>query len=99
LGECPVKLTWDEVKRQITLEERGLDFTSAAEVFDASNFNYTTEDVRYDYGEKRFISFGFINNRLCVVVWTPRGKDRHIISMRKANDREQKDFEITIGSR
>ncbi len=49
-----MKLTWDEVDRQITLEERGLDFTTATEVFDASNFNYTTEDVRYDYGEKAF---------------------------------------------
>jgi uncharacterized protein len=92
-----MKLSWDEAKRQITLEERGLDFASAAELFDVSNYNYTTEDERHDYGEKRFISFGLINNPLCVVVWTPRGKVQHIISMRKANDREQKDFKITLG--
>ena len=68
-------------------------------MFHESNYNYTTEDLRIDYGEKRYISFGLINNRLCVVVWTPRDTGRHIISMRKANDREQESFNIRVESR
>jgi uncharacterized DUF497 family protein len=32
---------------------------------------------------------GFLDARLIVLVWTPRGKVRRIISMRKANDREK----------
>jgi uncharacterized DUF497 family protein len=32
---------------------------------------------------------GFLRGRMVVVVWTPRGEARHIISMRKANDREK----------
>lgn len=94
-----MKLTWDEAKRQATLDERGLDFADAGDVFDASNYNYTTQDMRFDYGESRYISFGLIGARLCVVVWTPRGAARHVISMRKANDREQKSFEIRAQSR
>lgn len=32
---------------------------------------------------------GYLDARLLVMVWTPRGKVRRIISMRKANDREK----------
>ena len=94
-----MKLSWDEAKRKMTLAERGLDFAFAGQMFHESNYNYTTEDLRLDYGEKRYISFGLINNRLCVVAWTPRGTGRHIISMRKANDREQESFNIRAESR
>lgn len=51
-----MKLTWDEAKRQITLNERGLDFARANEVFIGDTT--TSEDLRFDYGEQRFISFG-----------------------------------------
>jgi uncharacterized protein len=94
-----VKLSWDEAKRQATLADRGLDFAQAIELFDADNFNYTIQDVRRDYGEQRFICFGAVGGRLCVTVWTPRGEGRHIISMRKANDREQKSFNLRAQSR
>lgn len=90
-----MKLSWDEAKRQATLDERGLDFAFAAELFAGDEL--TSEDARFDYGERRFISFGFVRTRLCVVVWTPRGDGRHIISMRKANDREKKWFHIQTG--
>ena len=87
-----MKLSWDEAKRQATRVERGLDFASAGELFDGLHF--TEEDARKDYGERRYISAGNVSGRLCVVVWTPRDSKRHIISMRKANDREQKRFKI-----
>jgi hypothetical protein len=89
-----MKLSWDEAKRQATIEERGLDFASAGELF--SGLSYTAEDARKDYGEQRYISAGLISGRLCVIVWTPRGSKRHVISMRKANDREQKRFKASF---
>ena len=92
-----MKLSWDEAKRQATLAGRGLDFASAAEMFDVNE--YIIEDLRNDYGEERFVSLGYINRRLCVVVWTPRGDGRHIISMRKANDREKERYRIWVESR
>ncbi|GGC76565.1 BrnT family toxin [Chelatococcus reniformis] len=57
------------------------------EVFDGATI--TIVDDRPDYGEVRNISIGHLDGRMVVVVWTPRGAARRIISMRKANDREQ----------
>ena len=49
----------------------------------------TVEDDRRDYGEARFITIGFIDDTMVVLVWTPRGGAHRIISMRKANERER----------
>ena len=48
------------------------------------------EDTRADYGETRVICYGLLEGRMIVVGYTPRGAGRHIFSMRKANEREQK---------
>ncbi|MGA3307194.1 MAG: BrnT family toxin [Xanthobacteraceae bacterium] len=69
------------------MRERGLDFDEAPEVF-AGRY-YQRRDDRRDYGETRIITVGFLRNRMVVLVWTPRGGDRHVISMRKANEREK----------
>lgn len=82
-----VAITYDPAKRAKALETRGLDFEDAAIVFAGSTFE--VEDVRDDYGEKRIICFGMLGERLVVVGYTLRGADRHVFSMRKANDREQ----------
>lgn len=87
--------TWDEEKRAKTLAERGLDFADAEQVF--GGVTITMEDIREDYGECRFISVGFLNDRIVVVVWTPRDDGKRIISMRKANDREVKKFAPDLG--
>ena len=49
----------------------------------------TVEDDRQDYGEDRFITIGFFDARMVVLVWTRRDGAYRIISMRKANEREQ----------
>lgn len=79
--------TYDPKKRRATIDSRGLDFQDAQVVFDGPNFE--VEDLREDYGEKRIICFGMLHDRMVVVGYTPRGADRHVFSMRKANDREQ----------
>jgi hypothetical protein len=85
-----LKLTWDEAKRRATLNERGIDFADARELF--AGLHFTAADRRRDYGEDRFISAGLVGGRLCIVVWTRRENARRIISMRKGNAREQKSF-------
>lgn len=52
-------------------------------------------DERQDYGEERITTVGFLNERMVVAICTRRGEDRHIVSMRKANEREQKNTEST----
>ena len=82
----PSNLSWDENKRQSTLNERGIDFADAAIVFSGSVFEF--EDDRQDYGECRMICYGFLAGRLILVGYVQRGRIRHIFSMRKANERE-----------
>ena len=59
----------------------------ADEVFAGATL--TVEDDRRDYGEDRFITIGFLDGRMVVLVWTPRNDNPRIISMRRANEREQ----------
>jgi len=82
-----VAVTFDPRKRAATLAERGLDFEDAALVFAGPTFE--VEDDRRNYGEPRIICFGVLHGRIVVVGYTPRGADRHVFSMRKANDREK----------
>jgi uncharacterized DUF497 family protein len=82
-----MSVSFDPAKRLRTLLERGLDFADAARVFEGRTLQL--EDQRRNYGERRFVSVGRLRGRLVVIVWTPRGAVRHVISMRKANGREE----------
>jgi uncharacterized DUF497 family protein len=82
-----MRITYDPAKRTKTLADRGLDFTDAAKIF--SGVTLEIEDTRKDYGETRVICYGYLDGRMIVVGYTPRGTGRHIFSMRKANEREQ----------
>lgn len=90
-----MQIEYDTDKRNKTLEERGLDFARAGEVF--AGVNVTAEDARFDYGEPRFTTVGVLDGRMVVMVWTPRGEARRIISMRKANEREISKFSPSVG--
>ena len=83
-------ITFDPAKRDKALSERGLDFEAAAQVFVGPRVTFA--DDRQDYGEIRIVTVGLIAGRIVVVCWTPRGEDRHVFSMRKANAREQKKY-------
>lgn len=88
-------IEFDQEKRDKTLSARGLDFARANEVF--AGPTATLADTRADYGESRFITVGALDDRLVIMVWTPRGESRRIISMRKANEREIAKFETRLG--
>ncbi|AGH74053.1 MULTISPECIES: BrnT family toxin [Edwardsiella] len=90
-----MKIEYDQNKREKTLLERGIDFARASEIF--AGMHFTAEDCRQDYGEIRKITVGKLDARIVVMVWTPRGNGRRIISMRKANEREIKRFEKYLG--
>ena len=59
----------------------------ADEVFAGATL--TVADDRQHHGEDRFVTIGFLDGRMVVLVWTPRDAALRIISMRKANEREQ----------
>ncbi|MET0267865.1 MAG: BrnT family toxin [Duganella sp.] len=77
------------------MQPKNLDFLCANEVFDG--LCATTIDNRIHYGEVRKVTPGYLDNRVVVVVWTDRGHARRIISMRKANERETKNFSRNLG--
>jgi len=81
---------WDEAKRQATLFTRGIDFA------DMDRFDWATatvkRDIRRAYDETRFVSIGYIGDRLYFCAWTPRVERIRIISLRKANAREEKEY-------
>jgi uncharacterized DUF497 family protein len=90
-----VDISFDPAKRAVTLVERGLDFADAAAVFMGEVA--TDQDVRRDYGEDRFITAGYLNGRLVVMVWTPRNGARHVISMRYCHDKEERIWRSRMG--
>ena len=90
-----MRIEFDSGKRDKTLAERGLDFARAAEVF--TQVHITAEDARMDYGEPRYTTVGCLYGRTVILVWTPRGEVRSIISMRKANERELARYAHLLG--
>ena len=90
-----MKITYDPAKRAVTMKNRGLDFVEALEVFGGPTIDGA--DERFDYGETRVVTVGYLRGRMVIIVWTGRGEARHIISMRKANGREQTRFGKRLG--
>ena len=89
-----MEISYDAEKRRLTYEKRGLDFEDAVQIFAGTTL--TIEDDRKDYGETRYQTLGLLDDRLIMLVWTPRDTARHIISMRKANERERKRYEAQL---
>ena len=67
----------------------------ADQVFEA--LHITFEDVRFDFGETRFLTFGLLRDRIVMLAWAPRGDAIRIISMRKSNERKQKRCRQRLG--
>jgi uncharacterized DUF497 family protein len=82
-----MEIIFDPVKRALTLAQRGIDFADAGKVFAGPVFEF--EDVRFAYAERRIVTYGLLADRLVAVIWTEAATGRRVISMRKANEREQ----------
>ena len=78
---------WDEDKRQTNLAKHGVDL-AAVDYFDCLTA-VSWADTRFDYGENREVALGLIGERIYYLAFTRRGPDIRIISLRKANSREQ----------
>ena len=90
-----MQIEFDPEKREQTLIHRGLDMADAELVLNSNNLSFP--DLRNEYGEERFISIGLIEGRMVYIAWTLRNGVYRIISMRKANDREQKKYGSRLG--
>jgi uncharacterized DUF497 family protein len=81
---------WDEDKNRRNRHAHGVDF-SAAERFEWGSAAIVVGD-REDYGELREIAVGFIGDVLDTLVFTRRGDTIRIISLRKSNNKEKRDY-------
>lgn len=81
--------TCNAAKNEANLRDRGFPLLAARIMF--SETMVVREDTRRPYPERRFIGYNRVDGRLMVVVFCIPAVDRiHIISFRKANDREKK---------
>ena len=70
-------------------------FFSHIPLFDGDIF--TIEDMRFDYGETRYITFGLLQYRVIVVTHTEDDDVIRIISARKATKNEEKNYFEEVG--
>jgi uncharacterized DUF497 family protein len=87
---------WDDAKNRSNFAKHGLDFADAELVFAGPCVTFV--DNRFEYGEERFITLGLLAGRLVAIAHAPRGEATRIISMRKANRREQKIYQKRLGT-
>ncbi len=83
---------WDAAKSDACFRDRGFDFTYVFRAFFDEN-RLIRQDHRWDYGEERYQLLGAIEERIFFVVYTIRGSVIRVISARKANSREAKEYE------
>ena len=84
-GKQNVTYEWDETKAQANRDKHGVRFEAI------NSFDWTTAMIdRSDrQGEIRWSALGYIGDRLHSAVFTVRGGNLRIISLRKANEREK----------
>ena len=84
-------VTFDVSKSERNVALRGIPFDLAT-MFEW-DCALIVEDLRKVYGESRYQALGLIEGRLHMLVFTPREGKVHVISLRKANEREVKRYE------
>lgn len=88
---------WDEEKNARNIQRHAIDFDEAKTVF-RDLYAITIFDRLHSDSEDRFIDIGLSNRRrLLVVVYTERDALIRIISCRKAEPAEQRQYEQQEG--
>ena len=87
-----MEFEWDEAKSDACFADRGFDFAYVAHAF-LDEDRIVGVDRRWDYGEDRYRLLGAVEGRVFVVIYTMRGSTIRIISARKANRTEVREYE------
>jgi uncharacterized DUF497 family protein len=86
-----VDYEWDETKRRSNLAKHGVDFAQVS-AFEWGSVQ-EQEDRRKNYGERRWIGVGKIDDLAYVLIYTRRSGRVRVISLRKASQREFRRYE------
>ena len=85
-----MQFSYDEAKNKSNMQKHGV-LLSEAKLLEW-DLLISTHDARRDYGEVRTIGFAPIARRVFCIVFTERDKTIHVISLRKANEREVRNY-------
>ena len=89
-------IIFDPKKDKANVAKHGISFNDIA-LFEWEVV-ITTPDNRFEYGESRFVTYGFVGKRLYALIWTKRDGYVRPISFRKANKRERRFYDKEIQS-
>ena len=79
---------WDEDKRETNLAKHGADFVQ----MEAFDWETAVVDMDEGHAEPRWLAIGLIGAVLHFVIYTERGDNIRIISLRRATRREARDY-------
>lgn len=89
-----MRFRWDEAKRRANIVKHGIDFSDVPPVFDG--YTVTLEDNRFEYPERRFVTFGLLAGRVVAIAHTEAEDTIRIVSARKATKNEQESYFSTL---
>lgn len=89
-----MRFEWDEAKRRTNLRKHGIDFQDLPSTFEG--YTATLEDHRFEYSERRFVTFGLLEGRAVAIAHTEEEETIRFISARKATKNEQESYFETI---
>jgi uncharacterized DUF497 family protein len=84
---------WDPFKAEANEGKHGVSFVEAASAL----LGLTLTRLSSNGGENRFASIGITEQRLIVIIWTPRLGTVRIISARRARLNERETYRQAIG--
>lgn len=90
-----MRYEWDKAKAAANLARHGVAFDSVKDF--AWDRAEVAADSRKDYKEPRWIAASIIGDRVHVLVYTRRGYAVRVVSLRKANKREIRNYEQVQG--
>ena len=82
---------WDDAKAKANVQKHGVSFHAAAEAL--AGWVVRKRDLRFDYGEDRWVAIGRHGGTVVVVAFTLRGATVRIISARRANRHERRIYD------
>jgi uncharacterized DUF497 family protein len=85
-----VRYEFDAAKNKANIAKHGIDM-ALAERFELEGA-VIKDDDREQYGETRYAATGHISDRVYVLIFTWRADAIRVISLRKANRKEQREY-------
>ncbi len=92
-----MEFEWDENKRLSNIEKHQVDILEALLIFES--WVLTERDVRFDYGERRFRSVGYVDDTCYVLIHAERNGMTRLISAWRGGRRDREKYKAGYARR